>query len=93
MSPVTSAMAGLRERLADPTTRTAAAVEFGDWARNLCIFMGAELQTALNVGAAATMGLEANRNQVAPDEANKMILRDIGALYESKVKHAKAEIS
>lgn len=48
----------LRERLADPTTRIAAAIEIGDWARNLCLLMGTEFSTACKVGAVFAMGIE-----------------------------------
>lgn len=48
----------LRRRLADPATRTLAAVEAGDWARNLCLLFGASLDTAFFVGGAMARGLE-----------------------------------
>lgn len=51
-------MLDLRERLADPATRTAAALEFGDWMRGLCLLFGSEFTTACRVGAIAAIGIE-----------------------------------
>lgn len=51
-------MLDLRERLADPKTRTAAAIEFGDWMRGLCLLLGSEVKTACKVGAVAAFGIE-----------------------------------
>lgn len=81
----------VRRRLADPDTRVGAAVELGDWARDLCLLMGAELQTALNVGAALTLGLDvewADDPKPAPDGPQ---LRDVGAVYKRKVKKKGSE--
>lgn len=50
--------ADLRQRLADPTTRTQAAIEFGDWCRALILLFGAETQTACKVGAVIAIGLD-----------------------------------
>jgi len=51
-------MAEIRLRLANPATRTCAAVEAGDWARNLCLMFGASMDTAFFVGGAMARGLE-----------------------------------
>lgn len=48
----------LRQRLADPKTRKDAAIEFGDWARDLCLFMGSEFRIACYVGAVIAIGIE-----------------------------------
>lgn len=51
-------------RLLDDTgTRTEACLEFGDWARDLCLFMGTELETACNVGTTVSVGLEKSWTQ------------------------------
>jgi hypothetical protein len=48
----------IRRRLADPSTRLAAAVEIGDWARDICLIFGSQLDTAYFVGGTFARGLE-----------------------------------
>lgn len=48
----------LRKRLADPATRNLAAIEVGDYFRDLCLIMGTELKTASKVGAVVAIGLD-----------------------------------
>lgn len=59
----------LRQELAEPTTRVAAAVEIGDWARNLCLALGSGIDTAYAVGGILASGVAASwRGNDALDE-------------------------
>lgn len=49
----------LRQRLRDPDTRAHAAIEFGDYFRDLCLMFDCEVETAAKVGAVIAMGLNA----------------------------------
>lgn len=47
----------IRRQLADPNERLGAALEMGEWARDLCIVMGVSLDTAFYVGGEFASGL------------------------------------
>lgn len=49
----------LRQRLRDPGTRAHAAIEFGDYFRDLCLMFDCEVETAVKVGAVIAIGLNA----------------------------------
>lgn len=49
----------MRKRLRDPDTRAHAAIEFGDYFRDLCLMFDCEVETAINVGAVIATGLNA----------------------------------
>ena len=50
-------MSDIRKRLRDPEARAAAAIEFGDYFRDLCLMFDCEVDTAVNIGAAIAKGL------------------------------------
>lgn len=50
----------IRQRLADPHRRRAAALEIGNWTRDLCLLFGTSLDTAYAVGGLMAHGLEQN---------------------------------
>jgi hypothetical protein len=58
----------IRQRLREPNTRAQAAIEFGDWFRDLCLMFDCEVETACNVGAAIAMGLD---KEFAERESNE----------------------
>lgn len=58
----------LRDRLANPGTRRAAAVEAGDWARNTCLMLGSSLDTAYHVGGFFAGGIERSWSETQPQE-------------------------
>ena len=69
----------IRRRLADPATRTRAAVEAGDWARDLCLMFGASIDTAFAVGGALARGLEKSWNgEVADANATRALSSQLG---------------
>lgn len=49
----------IRQRLRAPDTRAHAAIEFGDYFRDLCLMFDCEVETAVKVGAVIAMGLNA----------------------------------
>jgi hypothetical protein len=50
-------MQDIRKRLRDPETRAHAAIEFGDYFRDLCLMFDCEVDTAVNIGATIAKGL------------------------------------
>lgn len=47
----------LRRRLANPETRQSAAIEAGNWVKDLCLLLGASLDTSFCVGGVFAQGL------------------------------------
>lgn len=52
-------MPELRKRLRHPDTRVSAAIEFGDYFRDLCLMFDCEVEAAIKVGAVIATGLNA----------------------------------
>lgn len=48
----------LRRRLAEPKERAEAAIEVGDWVRDLCLLFGASFDTSVTCGALFSIGVE-----------------------------------
>lgn len=62
-------MPDIRKRLRDPETRAHAAIEFGDYFRDLCLMFDCEVETAVTVGAEIAKGLNQefeHREKVQP---------------------------
>jgi len=56
----------MRAALENPSTREGAAVEIGDWARDLCLTMGSSLDTAYAVGGFLASGVAKTWEGVQP---------------------------
>jgi hypothetical protein len=50
-------MPEMHRRLRDPSERVHAAIEFGDYFRDLCLMFDCEMETACDIGAVIAKGL------------------------------------